>query len=47
MGDHTSDAEETRVTAPMQPFTTRQAMIGAVVLLIGLGITFGLPFLLG
>lgn len=47
MGDHTSDPEETRVTAPMQPFTTRQAMIGAAVLVVGIAITFGIPLVVG
>ncbi|XVH31007.1 DUF7550 family protein [Haloferacaceae archaeon DSL9] len=37
---------EFRQTSPMQPFTTQQAMIGAVVLLVGLLVTFGLPLAL-
>ena len=39
------DEEEGRVTSPMQDFTTGQAGIGFVVLLVGLAVTFGVPLL--
>ena len=39
------EAEEGRVTSPMQDFTTGQVGIGFVVLLVGLAVTFGVPLL--
>lgn len=38
--------DEGRVTSPMQDFSAGQAGVGAVVLLVGLAVTFGLPLLL-
>ena len=35
-----------RTTAPMAPFTTREAGIGAVVALVGALLAFGVPLLL-
>jgi hypothetical protein len=32
-----------RVTSPMQAFSTAQAGIGFLILLVGLAVTFGLP----
>ncbi|WP_338738861.1 DUF7550 family protein [Haloplanus salilacus] len=54
MDDHGHDDHEHnphgdaggRVTSPMQDFSTGQAGVGAVVLLVGLAVTFGLPLLL-
>jgi hypothetical protein len=43
--DHSEDSEPGRGTAPMQPFSTRQAGIGFAVLLIGLAVVFGIPLL--
>ena len=43
--DHGHDEETGRVTSPMQEFTTGQAGVGLVVLLVGLAVTFGLPLL--
>lgn len=37
-------AEEGRVTAPMQEFTTGQVGFGLAVLVVGLLLTFGLAF---
>ena len=46
MADHAhDDADEGRVTAPMQPFTTQQATTGGLILLAGLAVAFGLPLL--
>lgn len=49
-GDHDHDdhqaGEDERVTSPMQEFTMGQVTTGAVVLLVGLAVTFGIPFLL-
>lgn len=33
-----------RVTSPMQPFGSTEITIGIVVLLVGLALTFALPF---
>ena len=41
---HSSDPG--RVTAPMQQFSSGKAMTGFVVLVVGLAVVFGLPFLL-
>jgi len=47
MADHAHEEDpDARVTAPMQAFTTGQAMTGGAVLLVGLLIAFGLPLLL-
>jgi hypothetical protein len=35
-----------RTTAPMSEFTTRQAAVGAVVAVVGLAVTFGVPLAL-
>lgn len=35
-----------RSTAPQDDYTTQQVVIGFVVLLVGLVVTFGLPFVL-
>jgi hypothetical protein len=43
---HPHSDGEGRVTSPMQEFTTGQAGVGVVVLLVGLAVTFGLPLLL-
>lgn len=42
--DETEDALEERVTAPMQSFTTSDVTTGFLVLVVGLLITFVLPF---
>ncbi|MGM0604511.1 MAG: DUF7550 family protein [Halobacteriota archaeon] len=52
MADHEHEHEEesdedARVTAPMQEFSTGQAMIGLVIVLFGLLVVFGVPILLG
>jgi hypothetical protein len=44
--NHPHSDGEGRVTSPMQEFTTGQAGVGVVVLLVGLAVTFGLPLLL-
>lgn len=41
---HSSDPG--RVTSPMQQFSTGKAAVGFVVLVVGLAVVFGLPFLL-
>ncbi|MFD1634022.1 DUF7550 family protein [Haloplanus ruber] len=47
MDDHSEhDHDDGRVTSPMQEFTTGQAGVGVVVLLVGLAVTFGLPLAL-
>jgi hypothetical protein len=47
MADHAhEDDPNARVTSPMQDFSTKQAMTGGAVLLVGLLIAFGLPLLL-
>ena len=47
MADHAHEEDpDARVTAPMQAFSTEQAMTGGVVLVVGLLIAFGLPLLL-
>jgi hypothetical protein len=46
MSDHQEDSETGRVTSPMQSFETRQAGVGLLVLLIGVGIAYLLPTLL-
>ncbi|MFB6100940.1 MAG: hypothetical protein ABEJ73_00055 [Haloplanus sp.] len=43
---HGEDETEGRVTSPMQDFTTSQVGTGFLVLLVGLAVTFGLPFVL-
>ena len=37
---------EERRTAPQSPYTTRDVAVGAVVALVGLLVTFGVPLLL-
>jgi len=47
MADHAHEQDpDARVTSPMQAFTTKQAMTGGAVLVVGLLIAFGLPLLL-
>jgi hypothetical protein len=43
-GDHQSSEDE-RVTSPMQEFTSSQVGIGLAVLVVGLVVVFGIPFL--
>lgn len=44
MENHSEEeAAEGRVTSPMQSFSDRQAGIGVVVLLVGLGIAYLIP----
>ncbi|WP_396613127.1 hypothetical protein ACH9L7_07650 [Haloferax sp. S1W] len=43
--DHESD-DEGRVTSPMQDFTMGQVTTGFIVLVVGVALTFGVPFLL-
>ncbi len=44
MADHAHESDpDARVTSPMQAFTTKQAMTGGVVLLVGLLVVFGIP----
>ncbi|GAB6860086.1 hypothetical protein ACFR97_02430 [Haloplanus litoreus] len=43
---HSHSDDEGRITSPMQDFSTGQAGVGFVVLLIGLAVTFGLPLVL-
>ena len=44
MADHAHESDpDTRVTSPMQEFTTKQAMTGGLVLLVGLLVVFGIP----
>ncbi|ELZ85638.1 hypothetical protein C453_07473 [Haloferax elongans ATCC BAA-1513] len=49
-GDHDHDdhesGEEGRVTSPMQDFTMGQVTTGFIVLVVGVAVTFGLPFIL-
>jgi hypothetical protein len=40
------DEEAERVTSPMQSFTTGQVTQGAIIALVGLAITFGIPLVL-
>ena len=44
--DEPTDGLWARSTAPQSPFTTRQVWTGAVVLVVGLAIAFGLPLAL-
>lgn len=44
--DHDS-APADRTTAPQSEFTTKQAMIGALVTVIGIAVAYGVPALLG
>lgn len=44
--DH-DDEPAGRTTAPQSEFTTKQAMIGAVVTVVGIAIAYGVPALLG
>ncbi len=47
MADHAHEADpDARVTSPMQPFTTTQALTGGAILLIGLLVIFGIPLVL-
>ncbi len=39
----TEEAPEERSTAPQSPFSSRQVLIGAVVLLVGLIVVAGIP----
>lgn len=48
MTDHSSESNsDKRVTAPMQEFGGREVGIGAVILLVGLLVAYGVPLLLG
>jgi hypothetical protein len=40
--DHDHGASEGRVTSPMQAYSTGQVLRGALVLVVGLALTFGL-----
>ena len=42
--DH-AEADAGRTTSPMQSFTSQQATIGLLVLVVGLVVVFGLPLL--
>lgn len=44
--EHFREFDEDRVTSPMQPYSTGRMAVGAVVALVGLSVTFGLPLLL-
>lgn len=44
--DHHEGGTEGRVTSPMQEYTTGQVARGAVVLVVGLLLTFGVGFVL-
>ncbi|WP_248896588.1 DUF7550 family protein [Haloplanus halobius] len=50
MDDHAHEDQDEdtdgRTTSPMQDFSTGEAGVGFVVLLVGLAVTFGLPLLL-
>lgn len=43
---HEADSTDGRVTSPMQSFTMGQVGVGLLIMLIGLVVVFGLPFLL-
>lgn len=44
---HPNDStEDERTTAPQSDYTGREIAIGAVVALVGILVTFGIPFLL-
>lgn len=43
---HSEGQEEGRVTAPQQPYGMGHVVKGAVVLVVGLALTMGLPLLL-
>ncbi|MFC4407058.1 DUF7550 family protein [Haloarchaeobius iranensis] len=45
--DHSDEAHAGRVTSPMQDFEMNQVTFGAVVMLVGVIVTIGLPVLLG
>lgn len=40
------DHDDSRTTAPMSGFTTREVGIGAVIALVGLAVVFGVPLAL-
>jgi hypothetical protein len=44
--EHFKEFDDERVTSPMQAFTTSQVTTGTVIALLGLVVTFGLPFFL-
>lgn len=44
--DHSDDGDEGRVTAPQQDYGMREVTTGLVVMLVGLVVTMGLPFVL-
>ncbi len=44
--DHYKEFDDERVTSPMQAFTGSEVGTGAVVALVGLLVTFGIPLLL-
>lgn len=44
--EHFMEFDDDRTTSPMQPFSTGQIAVGAVVTLVGLLVVFGLPLLL-
>lgn len=43
--EHYREFDDERDTAPMQPYTTGQVVTGAIVALVGIALTFGLPLL--
>ncbi|ERG96728.1 hypothetical protein [Haloquadratum walsbyi] len=46
-GDYQSDSNDSiRVTSPMQPFNMSAVTTGIIITIIGLGIIFGIPFIL-
>ena len=45
MVEHADEESEGRTTAPQSEYTARQIGIGAVVALVGLLVTFGIPLL--
>jgi hypothetical protein len=44
---HGSELVDVRVTSPMQQFGMSQVTTGLLVLVVGLAVVFGVPFLLG
>jgi hypothetical protein len=45
--DHGDEAHLGRVTSPMQAFETTEVAFGAVIMLVGVVVTIGVPVLLG
>ena len=42
-GDHPHESTAVRSTAPQSDYTGREVAVGAVVALVGLAVTFGVP----